>query len=199
MKESYKGRGADIARAKSAVAKYRKLYDEANFNFYEVDLPNSSIDDMIDYDVPLAKQGTKVKKILEEEFTNFDDASQRYNTIQKRLDELDSQGKLDTNEWKGLVKESQQIRGDLGINPSAEGYEIYNHFVKKLGSPQKASEYLDSKGIKGIKFFDQNSRSAEEGTRNFVVFNDDNMKVLKRNDKKVKPVRKPSKKNKGNK
>jgi len=40
------------------------------------------------------------------------------------------------------------------------------------GSAQKASEALHSAGIPGIKYLDQGSRTAGEGSRNYVVFDD---------------------------
>ena len=46
---------------------------------------------------------------------------------------------------------------------------------------QFASKYLNEIGIPGIKYYDGMSRSAGEGTRNYVVFDDTLPKILKRN------------------
>lgn len=43
------------------------------------------------------------------------------------------------------------------------------------------SEILRAEGIPGIKYFDGNSRAAGEGTRNFVLFDDDLVTILERN------------------
>jgi hypothetical protein len=41
-----------------------------------------------------------------------------------------------------------------------------------------ASQYLDSLGIKGIKYLDQGSRDAGKGTRNFVLFDPKIAKII---------------------
>lgn len=50
------------------------------------------------------------------------------------------------------------------------GKGLYDHLKNVLGSDKKASEYLDSIGIKGIKFLDANSRnsSLKSVRRNFL-------------------------------
>lgn len=60
------------------------------------------------------------------------------------------------------------------------GEFMYHYLVRKLGSEDKASAYLAEKGISGIKYFDQGSRDAGKGTRNFVVFDDKIPKILER-------------------
>jgi hypothetical protein len=59
------------------------------------------------------------------------------------------------------------------------GGEMYERLTSPLskkvtgGEGQKsASDFLHSIGIKGIKYFDQGSRGAGEGSRNYVVFDD---------------------------
>ena len=42
--------------------------------------------------------------------------------------------------------------------------------AENKNSYELASKYLESKGIKGIRFKDQFSRNTEGGTSNFVVF-----------------------------
>jgi hypothetical protein len=44
------------------------------------------------------------------------------------------------------------------------------------------SEALNAEGIPGIKYWDGGSRQAGSGTRNYVVFDEDIMTILKRND-----------------
>jgi hypothetical protein len=50
---------------------------------------------------------------------------------------------------------------------------------------KQVSEGLNKAGIPGIKYFDGNSRAAGEGTRNYVVFDENIMTILKRNDKNI--------------
>jgi hypothetical protein len=61
-----------------------------------------------------------------------------------------------------------------------EGRVIYEQLERVLGSKEKATEYLKSLGVTGIKYSDAGSRAAKEGTSNFVVFDDKLPKIIKR-------------------
>jgi hypothetical protein len=82
----------------------------------------------------------------------------------------------------GLPTESI-ARGKLGT-----GKDFYDSLARKsAGSSmdgqigqRKASETLNALGIPGIKYLDQGSRAAGKGTRNFVVFDDKNLKIVKK-------------------
>jgi hypothetical protein len=50
-----------------------------------------------------------------------------------------------------------------------------------LGAAGDASKYLASQGIPGIRYLDQGSRSAGQGTSNFVVFDPEIIRILERN------------------
>ena len=65
------------------------------------------------------------------------------------------------------------------------GGELYREMVSGTGGGDQASDLLNKLGIKGIKYFDGSSRSAGEGTRNLVVFDDKIVKTLSRNGKPV--------------
>ena len=49
-----------------------------------------------------------------------------------------------------------------------------------LGKGPEASEKLRSLGIPGIRYLDGGSRAGGKGTRNFVIFDGDTAKILKR-------------------
>lgn len=57
------------------------------------------------------------------------------------------------------------------------GYRIYNELTRKLGSAKTASEWLAERGVKGIKYLDGGSRSAGEGSYNYVIFSGDDVKI----------------------
>lgn len=48
------------------------------------------------------------------------------------------------------------------------------------GTPQKAAEYLRDAGIPGIRYLDAGSRSAGDGSRNYVVFDDKLIEILRK-------------------
>lgn len=52
--------------------------------------------------------------------------------------------------------------------------------LELIGDQQTASQKLNQAGIPGIKYLDQGSRSAGEGSRNYVVFDDNLVEILKK-------------------
>mgnify|MGYP003645368967 FL=1 len=74
------------------------------------------------------------------------------------------------------------------LGNDAKGEDFYKQMGTTLRMPQaKVSPYLEEIGIPGIKYYDQGSRGAEEGTRNMVLFDElaRRAKVLKRNDEAI--------------
>jgi hypothetical protein len=65
--------------------------------------------------------------------------------------------------------------------PAAKGSDVYAVLSMREGDDKGASKALNSLGIPGIKYLDGTSRSAGEGTRNFVVFDEQYITPLKRN------------------
>ena len=72
--------------------------------------------------------------------------------------------------------ETPELSGWLA-KPTARGRDFASVLEMKKGEAG-ASEYLRSLGIPGIKYFDGGSRTAGQGTRNFVVFDDKLLKIL---------------------
>lgn len=94
---------------------------------------------------------------------------------------------------RGAINRGEDIKnlsGQVIAGPSAEGsadptgQDLYGMLQARKG-PEAASTYLDSLGIKGIKYLDQGSRGAGEGTHNLVVFDD---KIVKLTHKDGTPV-----------
>jgi hypothetical protein len=70
------------------------------------------------------------------------------------------------------------------VNVAATGEKIYN-YLSATTSPKQASEYLNSIGIPGIRYLDGTSRKQGEGTYNYVVFDENLITILDKNDKPV--------------
>lgn len=87
----------------------------------------------------------------------------------------------------GLISGKQEFAPpEAGKVPMARtGEAFYEGLAQKLGSDKAASEYLRKLGIKGIRYLDANSRTAGEGTHNYVVFDDDAVKILDRFESEV--------------
>ena len=58
------------------------------------------------------------------------------------------------------------------------GKDFYKALSSVLGNDQAASRVLDSYGIKGIKYLDGVSRSAGDGSHNYVVFSGDDVEIV---------------------
>ncbi|TIW23769.1 MAG: hypothetical protein E5V63_24210 [Mesorhizobium sp.] len=65
-----------------------------------------------------------------------------------------------------------------GYDPSRTGREIYKDLA--FGSDQASSDALRSAGIPGHRYLDNTSRSAGEGTYNYVIYDDSRINVEER-------------------
>lgn len=119
---------------------------------YEVELAPEN-DEFLLWDKPLSEQSDKVQRA----FLDVKDA---------RPFGAESDG------WKGAPKGLRE-KNLL----SKTGAELQRQAVALTGNPQKASEYLHSLGIRGIKFLDGSSRSKGEGAFNYVIFNDADVSI----------------------
>jgi hypothetical protein len=120
----------------------------------------------LDWDKPLSEQSEHVKAALQKAHPDLRAA------VEKNLEEEDPR----------LPEE----RG--GIQDSATGERLYQALVKLSGAdnaPEAVARALHEAGIPGVKYLDQGSRAAGEGTRNFVVFDDKLIRITHKNGKEV--------------
>jgi hypothetical protein len=75
-----------------------------------------------------------------------------------------------------------------GSDAMKSGSTLYRKLANDLGSKEKASKALHNAGIPGIKYLDQGSRAAGEGTRNYVIFDPKNLEIRARNGVPLVPV-----------
>lgn len=81
----------------------------------------------------------------------------------------------------------------LGGVSEPTGQQLYGAMIQiankgKTGTAVDASARLKELGIPGIKYLDQGSRTAGEGTRNFVVFDENLIDITHKNGEPVSPV-----------
>jgi hypothetical protein len=132
-------------------------------NHYKVDIPKSSIDNMLDWDKPLSEQPESVLNVI------------------KSVDNPIVKQALEENVTGGNLY--QKVAKEYEIGKQMEGMpEGVNRIIS--GNPL-ASQIFDQHGIRGIKYLDAMSRPEGEGTRNFVLFNADDAHVVERNGKTV--------------
>jgi hypothetical protein len=75
------------------------------------------------------------------------------------------------------------LPGAHRFQPNWTGAQFYESAALMPGAmrdPKAASEALRAAGIQGIRYLDGGSRSAGDGTRNFVVFSDDAVEIVRK-------------------
>ncbi len=74
--------------------------------------------------------------------------------------------------------------GEYIANVCMTGKEVYNALAHSLGSPRAASEWLDEHGVRGVKYYDGNTRHKEgEKVHNYAIFNPDYIEVIAINNR----------------
>ena len=115
-------------------------------NLYRVDVPEDG--DLLDWDAPLSEQPEKVRDVLLQ-FIEDEGGSQRY---------------------KDETFEAAPAKGG-GSEYRATGRVMYERMASRLGA-KGASEFLLAAGIPGLRYLDGNSRSAGDGSRNYVIWDE---------------------------
>jgi hypothetical protein len=155
----YRKYKSDVGR--NAAAEYDALMDkrsavlDAPGHMYEVNI-RANPDDFLDWDKPIAQQSEAVRKGFLKAQTGNDPL----------LAEL-----LDTSP-EGLMIQ--------GIMPEAKGAAAYKTMAFDDTDPLAASKRLREAGIPGIKYLDQGSRAAGDGSRNYVVFDDSLIEIIRK-------------------
>ena len=165
-----------------AATNYAKSIDLGKFegiprtgNLYKVDLPDEKIATMLDWDKPLSQQSPQVQAAIEKitgikadkaKLNEFDDAL--LNALQGGTTELPKQP----------------------LDPM--GSDLYQRIIG--GGNASVAQKLQEQGVSGVKYFDEGSRTAGQGTRNFVVFPNEekSMTILERNGMPATPIQSPT-------
>lgn len=164
-------RDGDKASGTPGYASIKKVLDDQGIKFqqegklYHVDIPDEAIDKMLDWDKPLSQQPEAVRAA----FANAAD-DLRYGPLKKNAPILDPNDKYTT---AGDAYKALALHLNGGSRVSRMGGSVD-------GADKMASEYLKSIGIPGIRYLDGGSRAQGAGTRNFVVFDDKLVKMLKK-------------------
>lgn len=134
--------------SRDVIPNYKRLG-----NLYHVDLPDSAISNMLDWDKPLSQQPEAVQTAL----------------------------KADPG-FASMLRSYNKKATAAGVAADPSGANIYSWLMSRdmAGSAAGASTRLNAIGIPGIKYLDGGSRSAGSGTRNYVVFDDKLLKILKK-------------------
>jgi hypothetical protein len=129
---------------------------------YKLDIPETVIGDMVDWDNPPDSQ-----------------------TMEAILDEAEAQdwGEQDIEGLQDAMGLTEMYRDQ----PESMG-SIYGLIASTLGSDQAASDFMLDAGFAGTRYFDQGSRTDGKGTYNYVIWDQDaldEIALLERNGKKL--------------
>jgi hypothetical protein len=131
-------------------------------SLYKVDIPDEYVPTMMDWDKPLGEQSDFVKKAI--------------NNLKKQV----------TPEMKDELGGDLNILFGKDITPAQflNTWEI----IHPTGGTGIGERLLNEQGVKGIRYFDNPSREAKQGTSNFVVFDPTDVKILERNNQPVESL-----------
>ena len=75
-------------------------------------------------------------------------------------------------------KEVQDLAKKLGLEPTDLGGDL----VAKVGKDAAGTKVMEEAGIKGIKYYDGNSRNAQFGSQNYIPFSPEDYEIEEIND-----------------
>lgn len=128
----------------------------------------------------LPKQGGSMYQVRinadPEHFLDWDKPLNRQSAIVRALQDQRDLLHPFREDFSGLnVWHGNMVDNDL------TGRQAYDELAQGVGLGDKgASKYLHEASIPGIKYLDQGSRGAGEGSRNYVVFDDKLVEILKK-------------------
>ena len=168
---------------------YRKAADlyEKPGHLYEVDLPDETVAKMLDWDAPLSEQPESVRKALQPIMAEQAGVNVRPNGPVFSVDGGGTPAQNFNTVQEAEKEAARRIEafGRVKSEGTRTAESLYRDLSKRLGSDEAASKAMLEQGIPGIRFYDGSSRSAQQGTRNIVVFNPDDIRQVKRDGQTV--------------
>jgi hypothetical protein len=131
-------------------------------NMYQVQL-NVDPDRLLDYDKPISQQSPQVQEAFGYRKPPMSD-----DEFNSHIADLRQAGRDGEADWEIANRNYHTSRG--AMVPS----QVYD-----LTNPSVIAD-LQQRGIPGIKYLDQGSRGAGEGSHNYVMFSDDTINILKK-------------------
>lgn len=133
-------------------------------------------EDLLDWDLPLSQQSEKVRAAIGRtpEGRALSDQEARVRQIEGRLAELKAQRMTPEVNAEGATLSRQLLQERQKLRTLEAHFEDYKTLT---GSPT-ATQALREAGIPGIRYLDQGSRGAGQGSSNYVIFDDSLVKIL---------------------
>lgn len=157
-----KGQAESNADVRAAMDLIRSNAVSQRGRMYEVNI-HADPESFLDWDKPLSQQSEAVRKAAEKFGVTHDrDASRQF------TDAL-----ADALGGGGSTTLPKQPADPMGS-------DLYSRLPIPDRTKSAVSERLRAEGIPGIKYLDQGSRAAGEGSRNYVVFDDSLIEILRK-------------------
>ena len=146
---------------------------------------------MLHWDKPLSEQPEVVRKAIKRRMPDMApfnglDMGSNATLLDNRDGQADqtssqpwilrTQSNNGTSNFGLTQKDVDRMLGSRDVD-DLKGQQIYTRLAAQKGSQQAASEYLNSMGIRGIKYLDGGSRNAGDGSYNYVVFDDKDVNI----------------------
>lgn len=163
---------------------------------YKGDIPDEILPKFLDWNKPLSQQSEDVRNVLKRRIVGVEPQDKFDMGGNARLRD-NRNGKVDPTSTRPWLMEATDESGTkffgltqkdvdrmFGSKDAKDltGEQIYARLTQDKGSQQEASAYLDSIGVRGIRYLDQVSRGEGKGTSNFVPFRSEDFKVQEIND-----------------
>lgn len=137
------------------------------------------------HDAAMAAQSQGERQMLFDAYNNFDEVAKSGTGHMYEVNiKADPNDFLDLN--KPLKQQSEGVRSAIErVKKEAYSWPSWgdgqlNEAIHLNYAPAEASAKLRDAGIPGIKYLDQGSRGAGEGSRNYVVFDDKLIEILRK-------------------
>lgn len=184
LTKSGRERSANLAKEIQKL-KSVKIEEKRSGNLYHVDVPDTHVEKMLDWDKPLSEQHpelTRIGKELSKDLKGPFEVRKASGDGKYYL--VDSEGEWGTQAFSTKEEASKQagkMRTQQAFaSPLNTGQSFYEMLSNRLGGDEKASAFLKQKGIPGIKYLDAGSRGLGQGSRNLVLFDPEIANITKR-------------------
>jgi len=150
-----------------------ELRERPKGHMYEVNI-NAHHDHFLDWDKPVGQQHWLVDDMAGQHLppTKYEyEVGSHYLTPKRFKTEADAKNYASGH--RGATVTPRELGPDMFT-----GKDIWEHINK--GKPEAGAKALREAGIPGIKYLDQGSRTAGEGSRNYVVFDDNLISILRK-------------------
>jgi hypothetical protein len=154
---------------------------------YKTDIPDEAVARFLDWDKPLSQQSKEVQAALDamgvqkswQMFNKNGDGigSMQASTLDDALAQWNATNRANGDYVAASAKPSEFHTG-RGLHDTMAGNR---GLPGEMGTPKAVADAMRKAGIPGIRYLDGGSRSAGQGSSNFVIFDPEMIRILERN------------------